>query len=390
MSTAKSGPVQDWLNTIVLFSTPLLALFFVPYHWINHGGFTAFEWGCFAFFMFATGTGITAGYHRLWSHNAYKAHVLVRLWYAYWGGCATQNSIIKWSADHRRHHKFVDDKVKDPYAATKGFWWAHMGWILKTEGPIDMSNVKDLEKDWVVVWQEKLYLFLVLLSNVLVPLGLGWLYNVYTGTNQSIYGVLILAGLFRFVLNHHFTFFINSACHFFGNQPYSSKDTSRDNFILALFTYGEGYHNYHHSFQVDYRNGIRWYHYDPTKWVTKALSYVGLTSNLKKMPDCQIEKQVIMNKVNLAKEKCYERLSLGSDKPLCEKLEKAYENFALIMNEWLEANNKFSRFCREKRQALEKLPYEEKLKTLKFAIDEQKKQLMDLFQASSIDQLHSI
>ena len=388
MSGSQSENVRDWTNTIVLFSTPILATFFVPYLWIQNGGFSAFEWSCFAFFMVATGTGITAGYHRLWSHKAYDANVLVRLWYAYWGACATQNSIIQWSADHRRHHKFVDHLEKDPYSAKKGFWWAHMGWILERpfDDQVDLSNVKDLEKDWVVVWQEKLYLPLLIISNILVPLGIGWLYHQTAGQG-SVYGVLVLAGLLRFVLNHHFTFFINSACHFFGNQPYNIKDTSRDNFLLALFTYGEGYHNYHHTFQADYRNGICWYHFDPTKWITKALSWIGFTCNLKKVPECQIQKQKIMNKMNIAKAQLYERLDVPQNQSVYQKIEQAYKDFTQTMNEWMEAENKFSRFCRERRSTIEKEPYMLKLRLLKKSIEQQKEQLQKIFQTSDMDAL---
>jgi len=382
-------PTQDWLNTIVLFSTPLLAIIFVPYHLLTYGAFTGFEWACFAFFMFATGTGITGGYHRLWSHKAYDASAIVRLWYAYWGACATQNSILKWSSDHRRHHRYVDDKIQDPYSAKKGFWFSHMGWILKKayKGPADLSNVKDLQKDKIIMWQAKHYLALVLFSNVAVPIGLGWGYNMITGSNGSIYGVLILAGLLRFVLNHHFTFFINSACHVFGSQPYSNKDTSRDNFLLALVTYGEGYHNYHHTFQADYRNGICWYHFDPTKWVTKALSWFGLTSNLKTIPDSQIEKQKIMHGINLGKENLYERLNIPTGNEIYQKIENACSDFSQTMNEWLEAHNKFARFCRKTHSDAEKAPYQERIEALQLSIEKQKQQLYEFFQASNIKAL---
>ncbi|MCM8537949.1 MAG: fatty acid desaturase [Lentisphaeraceae bacterium] len=388
MSGQKPESVPDWTNTIVLFSTPLLAIIFVPYHWLVNGGFTIFEWSCFAFFMVATGTGITAGYHRLWSHKAYDANVLVRLWYAYWGACATQNSILKWSADHRRHHKYVDHLQKDPYSAKKGFWWAHMGWILERpfDDQVELDNVKDLEKDWVVIWQEKLYVPLVLFSNIVVPIALGFIYQQVTGSG-SLFGVLVLAGLLRFVLNHHFTFFINSACHFFGNQPYSIKDTSRDNFFLALFTYGEGYHNYHHTFQADYRNGIRWYHFDPTKWITKALSYIGFTWNLKKIPECQIEKQKLINKMNIAKENLYTRLDVSENQTVSQKIEQRYKDFTATLNEWMEAENKFSRFCKDKRSALEKEPYMARLKSIRKTLEVQKEQLQKLFQAPDIDTL---
>src|SRR5581483_2005009 len=100
-------------------------------------------------------------------------------------------------------------------------------------------------------------------------------------------GGLFVAGIFRTVMNHHFTFSINSFAHLFGKRPYSDQDSSRDNWFLALLTYGEGYHNYHHKFPSDYRNGIRAYHWDPTKWVIKACEGV-LTYRLRKIPNTTI------------------------------------------------------------------------------------------------------
>ena len=380
---------RDWLNTFVLVSTPILAAILVPYHWINNGGFTGFEWGMFVFFMFATGTGITGGYHRLWSHKAYTASAPVRLFYAYWGACATQNTILKWSADHRRHHKFVDTYGKDPYSAKQGFWFSHIGWILTNyQGEADLTNVNDLKKDKIIMFQARFYLPLVLFSNVVVPIAIGYAYHQYTGAS-NMWGIMILAGLFRFVMNHHFTFLINSACHIFGTQPYSDKDTSRDNWFLALFTYGEGYHNYHHTFQADYRNGIRWYHYDPTKWATKALHIVGLTSNLKTMPESTIEKQKVIQKLNHSKKKLYKKFDLQEEMTVYQKVEKAYGEFTQTMNEWLEEHNKFTRFCRETRSDEEKAPFMERIEKLQASIEAQKEQLHKFFNSSSLDALQT-
>jgi stearoyl-CoA desaturase (Delta-9 desaturase) len=382
---------RDWLNTIVLVSSPLLAAIFVPYYAINYG-FTAFDWICFVIFMYTTGTGITAGYHRLWSHKAYNAGTLAKLWLAYWGACATQNSILKWSADHRRHHKNVDDNELDPYSAKRGFWYSHMGWILRyyqgTEA--DLTNVNDLKKDPIITFQAKFYVPLVLFSNILVPIFIGWAYKAYTGHGNSIYGVLVLAGLLRFVLNHHFTFFINSACHIFGTQPYASKDTSRDNWFLALFTYGEGYHNYHHTFQADYRNGIKWYHYDPTKWMIKSLSLFGLTSNLKKIPERQILKATTIQSMALKKDALYKRLDL-KETTLCQKVEKSFNELTQSLNDWLEESQKYFRFCKDETKSHEeKQTYAEKLEVLKKAFEAQKEQLLKMLSAPSVNALQAV
>lgn len=129
MSNTKKQPI-DLKSVLVLTLTPIAAVIFIPYYAITYG-FSLADWLWFAFFMMATGLSITAGYHRLWSHRAYKANAVLKIFFMLFGAGALQNSIIKWSSDHRKHHRFVDDKEMDPYAATKGFWYSHFGWMLR-------------------------------------------------------------------------------------------------------------------------------------------------------------------------------------------------------------------------------------------------------------------
>lgn len=364
--SSNNKPKINWLNTTVLLLTPLIAAILVPLYWI-YTGFTWADWMFFGLFMIFTGVGITGGYHRLWSHKAYNAHPIVKIFYAYWGACAGQNSILLWSADHRRHHRHIDDTTQDPYCAKKGFWYSHIGWIL-TDEPKDESyldNVKDLTKDRIVMFQHKYYLLIVLFSNFAVPVLLGYTAYSLTGSG-GIWGALILAGFFRFVLNHHFTFLINSACHFFGSQPYSNKDTSRDNFFLALFTYGEGYHNFHHTFQADYRNGIRWYHFDPTKWLIKSLNYFGLTSNLKKVSNPIIEKQMLLHSVNKHKDKLF----ASKNQETQIKIEHLYSDFVESLNNWMKTSQEYFRYLKvHKISALEKKEWLLKIEGLKSLVE---------------------
>ena len=192
------------------------------------------------------------------------------------GAMSLQNSILIWSSQHRTHHRFVDDVDKDPYSARRGFWFSHMGWILRNypSGVNDFSNARDLERDPMVMFQHRYYLPLTLFMNIAFPLLLGWAVG-------DVWGVFLLAGLLRLVINHHCTWFINSLAHMWGSQPYTDENTARDNGALAFFTFGEGYHNFHHIFQNDYRNGVRWWQWDPTKWLINALSAMGLADNLK-------------------------------------------------------------------------------------------------------------
>jgi len=130
----------DYKSLIILVSTPIAAIFLVPYYAFVHT-FCFMDWAWFIFFMISTGLSITMGYHRLWSHCSYKANILIRVFFMLFGAAALQNSIIKWSSDHRKHHKFVDDKDRDPYAATKGFWYSHILWMFR-KPPFFAERVK--------------------------------------------------------------------------------------------------------------------------------------------------------------------------------------------------------------------------------------------------------
>ena len=273
----------DLKSVLVLTLTPLAAVIFIPYYAITYG-FSTSDWLWFGFFMIATGLSITAGYHRLWSHRAYKAKAPLKIFFMLFGAGALQNSIIKWSSDHRKHHRFVDDKEMDPYAATKGFWYSHFTWMLRKlpRKVGQVEHVADLEKDKIVAFQHKYYVPLAIFMCVILPMLIGASYG-------SIGGCLLLAGLLRLVLNHHFTFFINSLAHIWGKQRYSDENTAKDNPLLSLVTYGEGYHNFHHKYAGDYRNGVKWYDFDPSKWMIYGSSKIGWAYDLKTTPKPVIE-----------------------------------------------------------------------------------------------------
>jgi stearoyl-CoA desaturase (delta-9 desaturase) len=283
MTNAQALPPISWVPLLVIGITNVLAVTVVPWYGLTYG-FSAAAWIWFAVFMIGCGMGITAGYHRLWSHRTYNAHWSVRLVLMLFGAMALQNSILVWSSNHRIHHNDVDDDDKDPYSAGRGLWFSHVGWMLRKypAAQTDLSNVRDLQKDPIVVFQHRFYLPLVLAMNVGLPMLVGWLVD-------DFWGVFWLAGLLRLVLSLHVTWFINSLAHYWGNQPYTDKNSARDNPWLAFITYGEGYHNFHHLYASDYRNGVRWWQWDPTKWLIAALSHIGLTSNLKRMPEVTIQ-----------------------------------------------------------------------------------------------------
>ena len=273
-----------WATVLMFVLTLAAALIAVPWYGFTQG-YSAAAWVWFAVLLYANGLAITTGYHRLWSHRTYDAHWSLRLIFMLFGAMALQNSVLMWASGHRSHHQFVDNDDRDPYSAGRGLWFSHIGWMLRRypSGETDLSNVRDLQRDPIVAFQHNYYYPLAIGLNVLVPLGLGWLHG-------DLWGVFLLAGVLRLVVSHHLTFLINSVAHAFGRQPYSDEHSARDNGWLAFLTYGEGYHNFHHQFAHDYRNGVRWWHWDPSKWIICSLSWLGLTRKLKRTPAVVIQR----------------------------------------------------------------------------------------------------
>ena len=332
----------NWTTSVFLAVINTLALTAVPlYLW--HYGLDWFQFGLFLFYYMATGFSITLGYHRLFSHLSFKARTPVKLATLLFGACAFENSAIDWSSDHRKHHKHVDHE-EDPYDISKGFLWAHIGWLLVKLGPEEpMDNVNDLKREPLVMWQDKWCFPLAIGLGFAAPALLGFLYNGWVGA----LGGFLLAGVFRVFAVQHSTFFINSMCHTVGERPYSTRCSARDSAIMALFTFGEGYHNYHHEFQHDYRNGVKRTSFDPTKWTIWTLEKLGLVSDLRRVTD----EKILLSEMTEAKR----RAALKLQEPetiaaafghqmhdmlthLSERLTANYETLEKAMNEKIEVS----------------------------------------------------
>lgn len=271
----------SWGNTLFLLGVPALFLVMAPIA-IYEG---VYYWGFFVYALvhyFLEGLSITAGYHRFISHRAYDSHPIVKLAYLIVGAGAFQNSALKWSVDHRIHHRECDTE-EDPYNINKGFFWAHMGWIFYASNSFSMDDVPaDLKKDKLLLWQHKYYLPIALLMGVAFPI----LFCAYFF--DSVLGGLVWGVLLRVLFTSHCTYFINSLAHTSGTQEFNLHNSARDNWMISFVTFGEGFHNFHHKFQADYRNGIRWFQWDPTKWLVKGLSFIGLTYNINETPQEKI------------------------------------------------------------------------------------------------------
>lgn len=270
----------NWVNTLFLIVTPIIGVvgtvLFVVFglaSWQN--------WALFGGMLFATGLSVTAGYHRLFAHKTYEANWFVQLFFVLFGAAAFEGSVWEWSTDHRDHHRYTDTE-KDPYNIQEGFWHAHMGWLIRLDPKKrTFENISELKQSKLFKFQHQWFEAIAVLVGLGLPTAIASLWG------EPLAG-LIIAGFLRIAVLHHGTFCINSLCHILGKRPYSKKQSARDSWVSAIFTFGEGYHNFHHQFPLDYRNGIRFWQYDPTKWLIKGMSYVGLASDLKKIPEARI------------------------------------------------------------------------------------------------------
>jgi len=372
---AEPKPPLIWTNILIFALTGLVAVTLVPWYGFTFG-FKTGSWIFFAFFLAANEMSITAGYHRLWAHKTYDAHFIVRVFYMIFGSMALQNSAYVWCSGHRTHHIHVDDNEKDPYSAGRGFWFSHMGWMVRNykSGQPNLSNIPDLKRDPILAFQDKYYIPLVLGTNIGFPLLAGWLVG-------DIIGTFLLAGVLRLVLSHHFTFFINSLAHIWGTRPYTDENSARDNGFLAILTYGEGYHNFHHIFAHDYRNGVRWWQWDPTKWLIGGLSYLGLTRKLKRVPDFQIQRALLAMQFRRAQEKL-EKMPLAEPshshivEQLRARIAHEYEHFTAALAEWAHVKEQW---LEEKKRAVaehwEHTTFQKRLKDIEYRMKQQRRRM---------------
>jgi stearoyl-CoA desaturase (delta-9 desaturase) len=278
----------NWVTSVFLIATFVVSLILTPLYLLRFG-FGLFEAVLFLVMFALSGLSITVGYHRLFTHRAFAASWPVRLVAALFGAATFEMSALQWCSEHRYHHKYTDQDgdPHDPHSIHRGFFWAHMGWLLVHVNPkLKHDNVPDLRKDPILVWQDKYYVWIAIAVGFLLPVAAGLIWALQSSATlfQGLLAGFIFGGCLRIVIVQHFTFFINSLAHTFGTRPYDSESSSRDSAILAFFTFGEGYHNYHHAFQTDYRNGVRAWQWDPSKWTIWTLSKLGLASDLRKIP----------------------------------------------------------------------------------------------------------
>jgi stearoyl-CoA desaturase (delta-9 desaturase) len=232
------------------------------------------------------GFGVTVGYHRLLTHRAFDAPRAVRIVFAILGSIAAQGATIRWCATHRRHHQ-TSDRDGDPHSPhthgdgvidlLRGVWHAHVGWLFHRDAPDSANSVRDLLADPWMVLVDRLYFFWVFVG-LIIP---GAVVGFWEGTWAGFWSGLIWGGLVRLCLMQHVTWSINSVCHVWGSREFQTTDHSVNNWICAVLALGEGWHNNHHAFPTSARQGLRWWQFDSSWLIIRAMAKLGLARNLR-------------------------------------------------------------------------------------------------------------
>ncbi len=269
----------NWGRLIFLSSMTITTIIGTPIY-LFHFGISVPNLVIFIFWAIATEMAITVGYHRLFAHFAFKTNPIVTFLCLFFGAAAFESSAIRWVVQHRDHHTYLD-REGDPYNINEGFFHAYIGWLWFRIHRFNYYNVKDLIKNKLVNHQHRYYLIWFFFAGVIIPTISGLMTN-------SILGSLFLNVIVRMTIVHHNSFLVNAFCHYFGKATYNASSSAKDLWPAAFLTYGEAYHSFHHHFPLDYRHGVRWYDWDPSKWLIAFLAFMGLAWDLKRVPDAQI------------------------------------------------------------------------------------------------------
>ncbi|MCC8417444.1 MAG: fatty acid desaturase [Rickettsia endosymbiont of Bryobia graminum] len=280
----------DWRAFFVLIIYPFILFILAIEYSLSHT-IGLFEIGLLIAGYYGSNIAVGVGLHRLWSHNAFKTNSFVEFILALMSAGTLQGPVLSWASNHYKHHTYTD-KDQDPHTPLKydnkilGFLWAHIGWMIigGSYKSIDRITMVKHGRNKILKWQLKYYWEIAIFMNSLLPILIGYLIG---GTLLSAYAGFLFIGVGR-AIQQHATFCVNSLCHFAGSKKYY-KGTAGDIWWMALFLLGENWHNFHHAFPSDYRNGIKWYHFDAHKWIIYTLSKLGLAWNLECTDKVRIE-----------------------------------------------------------------------------------------------------
>ena len=252
--------------TLIGITSMHLGLLFAPmtFTWQAFGVFLVLSW-------VTLGLGVTLGYHRLLTHRSFKTAKGLEYSLSLCGALAAQGGPMKWVATHRVHHAF-SDRPQDPHSPTRGFWWAHIGWLLTYDELLDHPTdhwryVPDIANDRVHRFISQ--------KNIILQFLLGFLLFFWGGWSFVIWGIFV-----RIVFTWHCAWFVNSACHLWGYRNYETGEGSRNNVWLALLTYGDGWHNNHHAYPTSAAHGLRWWELDLTYLTIRLFARLGLAEKV--------------------------------------------------------------------------------------------------------------
>ncbi|HEY6286817.1 MAG TPA: acyl-CoA desaturase [Ktedonobacteraceae bacterium] len=217
-------------------------------------------------FNVIAGLGVTIGYHRMLTHRSFQPNPVVKFIFLAFGSMAVEGPALQWAATHIKHHAH-SDREGDPHSPVEGFWHAHMGWMFKTNDADPNVYCRNLVRDPMVVFMSSTFFLWVILS-LAIPFAIGG----WTG--------LLWGGLVRIFFTHHITWSVNSVCHTFGKREFETRDQSRNEWVVGLLGFGEGWHNNHHAFPRSAFHGLHWWQFDLSGYVIWTLERVGLVRDV--------------------------------------------------------------------------------------------------------------
>jgi len=250
---------------IVVVVLPFLAtLFAIALLWQRAVNWTDIE--LLIAFNVIAGLGITIGFHRMLTHRSFQPHPVVKFIFLAFGSMAVEGPALQWAATHIKHHAH-SDREGDPHSPVEGFWHAHLGWMFNINDADPNVYCRNLVRDPMVIFMSSTFILWVILS-LAIPFAIGG----WTG--------LLWGGLVRIFFTHHITWSVNSVCHTFGKREFETRDRSRNEWVVGLLGFGEGWHNNHHAFPRSAFHGLHWWQFDLSGYVIWTLERVGLVRDV--------------------------------------------------------------------------------------------------------------
>jgi stearoyl-CoA desaturase (delta-9 desaturase) len=260
----RSLTIKKFVMIVVVVLPFLATLFAIVLLWQRAVNWTDIE--LLIAFNVIAGLGITIGFHRMLTHRSFQPHPVVKFIFLAFGSMAVEGPALQWAATHIKHHAH-SDREGDPHSPVEGFWHAHLGWMFNINDADPNVYCRNLVRDPMVIFMSSTFILWVILS-LAIPFAIGG----WTG--------LLWGGLVRIFFTHHITWSVNSVCHTFGKREFETRDRSRNEWVVGLLGFGEGWHNNHHAFPRSAFHGLHWWQFDLSGYVIWTLERVGLVRDV--------------------------------------------------------------------------------------------------------------